>query len=63
MITLILLGMYVEYEERKNNKPKIDLMKKTNERQLLLKSLDVKTQLIKDNEEKIKQINFIKLMY
>lgn len=58
MITLILLGMYAEYEEHKNNKPKIELMKKTNEKQLLLKSLDVKSQLIKDNEEKIKQINY-----
>ena len=50
--------MYVEYEEHKNNKPKIELMKKTNERQLLLKSLDVKTQLIKDCEQKIEQNNF-----
>ena len=50
--------MYAEYEDHKNNKPKIELIEKIKEKKLLLKSFDIKTQLIKDCEQKIEQNNF-----
>lgn len=50
--------MYAEYEDHKNNKPKNELIEKIKEKKLLLKSFDIKTQLIKDCEQKIEQNNF-----